>query len=106
LKPCHFWQPIPLVIPTAVGALATQGRNLLFVRTIVDLDLILILLVPHEVADLGATLLNTIVAHNPPVTCAAINNGTSTGLIPANVSDNARAIVTAGFAKDVDAVNQ
>ena len=31
--------------------------------------------------------------------------GTSDGRIPANVSENARANVTAGFAKDVDAVN-
>jgi hypothetical protein len=37
---------------------------------------------------------------------ATINPGTSTGCIPANVSLNARATVTAGFAKDVDAVNQ
>ena len=31
---------------------------------------------------------------------------TCAGLIPANVSENPRAIVTAGFAKDVDDVNQ
>ena len=37
---------------------------------------------------------------------AATNPGTSFGLMPANVSLNARATVTAGFAKDVDAVNQ
>jgi hypothetical protein len=35
-----------------------------------------------------------------------MNNGTSDGLIPAKVSDKARAIVTAGFANEVDAVNQ
>jgi hypothetical protein len=35
-----------------------------------------------------------------------MNPGTSTGRIPANESLAARASVTAGFAKDVDAVNQ
>jgi len=35
-----------------------------------------------------------------------MNAGASTGRIPANVSLSARAIVTAGFANDVDAVNQ
>ena len=35
-----------------------------------------------------------------------MNAGTSAGRIPANVSVIARAIVTAGFANDVDAVNQ
>jgi hypothetical protein len=34
------------------------------------------------------------------------NRGTSPGLMPANVSLSDLAIVTAGFAKDVDAVNQ
>jgi hypothetical protein len=35
-----------------------------------------------------------------------MNGGTSTGRIPANVFEMDRASVTAGFAKDVDAVNQ
>ena len=35
-----------------------------------------------------------------------MNSGTSTGAIPAKVSDKDRAMVTAGFAKEVDAVNQ
>jgi hypothetical protein len=35
-----------------------------------------------------------------------MNPGASTGLIPANVSLRERAIVTAGFANDVEAVNQ
>jgi hypothetical protein len=35
-----------------------------------------------------------------------MNIGASTGRMPANVSVNARATVTAGFANDVDAVNQ
>ena len=38
--------------------------------------------------------------------CAATNSGTSCGRMPANVSDNERAMVTAGLANDVDAVNQ
>ena len=35
-----------------------------------------------------------------------MNSGTSAGRIPANVSDNDLAMVTAGLANDVDAVNQ
>jgi hypothetical protein len=35
-----------------------------------------------------------------------MNPGTSAGRIPVNVSVAARARVTAGFAKDVEAVNQ
>ena len=41
-----------------------------------------------------------------PADCATINPGTSAGRMPANVSVRARANVTAGFANDVDAVNQ
>jgi hypothetical protein len=41
-----------------------------------------------------------------PASCAAMNAGTPAGAIPANVSESARATVTAGLAKDVDAVNQ
>jgi hypothetical protein len=41
-----------------------------------------------------------------PQSCAAMNATTPEGAIPAKVSDKDRAIVTAGFAKDVDAVNQ
>ena len=41
-----------------------------------------------------------------PVICATMNANTPAGAIPANVSDIARAIVTAGFANDVEAVNQ
>ena len=54
----------------------------------------------------GTIQRNKKVAHNAPAICATINNGTSEGRIPANVSDNDRATVTAGFAKEVDAVNQ
>ena len=43
---------------------------------------------------------------NAPSICATINIGVLTGRIPANVSETERANVTAGFAKDVEAVNQ
>jgi hypothetical protein len=46
------------------------------------------------------------VAANAPASCAAMNPATSVGLIPANVLLADRARVTAGLAKDVDAVNQ
>ena len=45
-------------------------------------------------------------AASAPTSCAAINIGTSPGAMPEKLSVNARAIVTAGLAKDVDAVNQ
>jgi hypothetical protein len=35
-----------------------------------------------------------------------MNHGTSAGRIPEKLSDNDLAMVTAGFAKEVDAVNQ
>jgi hypothetical protein len=40
------------------------------------------------------------------IICAAMNAGAETGAMPAKVLDRVRAIVTAGLAKDVDAVNQ
>ena len=40
------------------------------------------------------------------LSCAAMNMGTDAGAMPAKVSDRLRATVTAGLAKDVDAVNQ
>jgi hypothetical protein len=54
----------------------------------------------------GTNQRNKKVAHKAPAICAAMNNGTSDGRIPAKVSDKERAIVTAGFANEVDAVNQ
>jgi len=45
-------------------------------------------------------------AANMPMNCAAINAMTPAGAIPAKVSDNERAIVTAGLANEVEAVNQ
>ena len=41
-----------------------------------------------------------------PAICAAMNAGTDVGAIPAKVSLSDRAMVTAGLAKDVEAVNQ
>jgi hypothetical protein len=41
-----------------------------------------------------------------PKNCATIKPGTSTNLIPAKLSLIERASVTAGFANDVDEVNQ
>ena len=45
---------------------------------------------------------NAVVA---PTSCAAMNPGASIGRIPANVSVRVRAMVTAGLANDVEAVN-
>jgi len=45
-------------------------------------------------------------ATNAPATCAMTKPRMSAGRIPAKVSDNERAIVMAGLAKDVEAVNQ
>lgn len=47
-----------------------------------------------------------VAATNAPASCAAMKAGTSVGLIPANVSESERAIVMAGLANEVDAVNQ
>lgn len=41
-----------------------------------------------------------------PATCPAMNSGTDAGAIPANESVRLRAAVTAGLAKEVEAVNQ
>jgi hypothetical protein len=49
---------------------------------------------------------NRKVAAKAPISCAATNRGASAGWIPAKVSDQQLAIVTAGFANEVDAVNQ
>jgi hypothetical protein len=45
-------------------------------------------------------------AVSAPRSCAKMNAGTWDGEIPANVFDKALAIVMAGFANDVDEVNQ
>jgi hypothetical protein len=57
-------------------------------------------------AERGSIQRNDTVAAMPPRNWASTNQGTSRGLIPAKVSLKHRAIVTAGFANDVDAVNQ
>ena len=41
-----------------------------------------------------------------PMSCMTMNIGADAGAMPANVFDRVRAIVTAGFAKLVDDVNQ
>jgi hypothetical protein len=46
------------------------------------------------------------VAVPAPTSCATMNIGTDAGSIPANVSLNARPMVTAGLAKLVEDVNQ
>jgi hypothetical protein len=48
---------------------------------------------------------NIAVANNAPTICAPINPKTSSGLIPEKVSVKERAIVTAGFANEVDEVS-
>src|SRR5580658_5899892 len=55
---------------------------------------------------LGTSQRNSKVADRAPAICATINIGASDGRIPAKVSDKERAMVTAGFANEVDAVNQ
>lgn len=50
--------------------------------------------------------LKTNVADNAPQICASKNIGTFPGLIPAKVFETERANVTAGFANEVEAVNQ
>src|SRR4051812_44655589 len=42
----------------------------------------------------------------PPTSWATTNPGTEPGAIPAKVSEKTRPIVTAGFANEVDEVNQ
>ena len=56
--------------------------------------------------NVGINQRNRTVAAAAPASCATMNPGTSAGRIPANVSVAERASVTAGFANDVDDVNQ
>lgn len=56
-----------------------------------------------------AVLKNQLITPRParaPASCATMNMGTSPGAIPEKLSVSARAIVTAGLAKEVEAVNQ
>src|ERR1700722_8743700 len=57
-------------------------------------------------ASRGTSQRNSRVAAIAPANWAATNRGTSKGRIPANVSESERAIVTAGFANEVEEVNQ
>ena len=54
----------------------------------------------------GMSHLNNAVAAAAPINCAAMKPGTSMSRIPLKVSVAALASDTAGFANDVDAVNQ
>ncbi len=45
-------------------------------------------------------------ASTPPTSCISTNIGTDAGAMPAKVSENIRATVTAGLAKLVELVNQ
>src|SRR5277367_2648537 len=54
----------------------------------------------------GTSHRNSMVAAAAPANCANKNPGISTGRIPANVSLNPLAIVTAGLANEVEEVNQ
>src|SRR5437867_4371144 len=56
--------------------------------------------------NVGTSQRNRAVAEPAPRSCAAMKPGTSAGRIPANVSVADRASVTAGFANEVEAVNQ
>src|SRR5437016_7610222 len=57
-------------------------------------------------SDRGVSQQNRAVAEPAPSSWATMNAGASAGRIPANVSVADRARVTAGFANDVEAVNQ
>ena len=57
-------------------------------------------------SDAGTSQRNRMIAAPAPANCAATKSGASTGRMPAKVSENDLAIVTAGFANEVDAVNQ
>jgi hypothetical protein len=52
------------------------------------------------------TQLAKISATMAPRSCAATKAGTLAGAIPAKLSESARAMVTAGLANEVEAVNQ
>src|ERR1044072_7294936 len=54
----------------------------------------------------GSSQRNNAVAKNAPPNCARMKAGASVGLMPANVSLIDLAKVTAGFANEVEAVNQ
>jgi len=55
---------------------------------------------------LGTSQPKSAAAVAAPNTCATMNPNTEFGAIPANVLERLRAMVTAGLAKEVDAVNQ
>jgi len=55
---------------------------------------------------LNQSHLPTVTAAAMPASCATMNEGTPAGAIPAKVLESERAMVTAGLANDVEAVNQ
>ncbi len=57
-------------------------------------------------ASVGTSHRKSKVAAIAPASCATMNPGASAGRMPANVSEAARAMATAGFANEVEAVNQ
>jgi hypothetical protein len=54
----------------------------------------------------GNNMLATAKAESAPMNCATINAETSTGRMPEKVFVNERAMVMAGLANEVEAVNQ
>ena len=46
------------------------------------------------------------IATTPPISCATMKTGAEAGAIPANVSENIRPTVIAGFAKLVELVKK
>src|SRR6187397_2390000 len=60
----------------------------------------------HDAAWRSAKIRSNNAPATPPTSCARMNPGASAGRMPAKVSDKERPTLIAGFAKDVDAVNQ
>ena len=62
--------------------------------------------VSHAAAFCSASRRNSIAPTTAPASCAAMNPGASAGRMPAKLSVRERPSVIAGFAKEVEAVNQ
>ena len=62
--------------------------------------------VSHAAAFCSASRRNSIAPTTAPASCAAMNPGASAGRMPAKLSVSERPSVIAGFAKEVEAVNQ
>jgi hypothetical protein len=59
-----------------------------------------------EIVSSGHNQLANAMANRAPKICARMKGGTPDGSMPAKVSESARAMVTAGLANEVEAVNQ